>query len=107
MATTQPEEKKQHYHWIAKLLITAVSAIIAAIGGGLAGTIMLLFFGWQDSATVAVIQGPPVGFLVGGIAAFWIMQKEKTLEKVIFIPIPLAVIISCVAVLILNLNYLL
>lgn len=107
MTNTTTTQKSQKYHWIAKVLLTAVSAIIAAIGGGFAGMIMLLFFGWQDSATVAIIQGPPVGFLVGGIAAFWIMQKEKTAEKVIFIPVPLAVIISCIAVLILNLDYLL
>ncbi len=107
MTNTATAQKSQQYHWIAKMLITVVSAIVAAIGGGFAGMIMLLFFGWQDSATVAIIQGPPVGFLVGGIAAFWIMQKEKTLEKLIFIPIPLAVMISCVAVLILNLDYLL
>ena len=107
MDNLQTKEKKQRYHWIVKAIITVISAVVGALAGGLVGMFMLMIvWGWLDSSTVAIIQGPPVGFLVGGITAFMLMQKEKTVEKIIFIPIPLAIILSCIVVAILNLNYL-
>jgi hypothetical protein len=98
------EINKEKHHWLTKLSVIGGSAVIGAFGSAfLSLLILVLMWGGVDSASVGVILGPPIGFLVGGGMAIWYLGKQIPIRKVIGNSIIVAFLIDSLLTVILGL----
>jgi hypothetical protein len=102
-AMTEPKEK---HHWLTRLSVIGASAIIGAFGSAfLSLFVLVVMWGGIDSASVGVVWGPPIGFLVGGGMAVWLSGKQGSIWRVMGLSIVVAFLTSSLWTAILGLSY--
>ena len=78
------EINREKHHRLTKLSVIGGSAILGAFGSAFLSLVILGFmWGWGETASLGVVFGPPIGFLVAGGMAVWYLGKQITIRKVI------------------------
>ena len=90
------ETNKPKYSWQTKFSVIGGSAIISAIGSVFISLLILMIgFGeGGESLLYGVIIGFPIGFLVGGAMAMWLLGKQIPIWRVIVVSMLVAILTS-------------
>ena len=86
-----------------KLVVIGGSAILSAVGSAIAGFFVdIIFFGWYESAVFGLFVGFPVGLLIGGGIAMYLLGKGKPTWNVVGMTLLVALIVSSFIVAVLS-----
>jgi len=99
-----PEPTPQKTHWLIHLGAILISAVASGFGSAFMGTLVLVFLWQSEAASMGVIGGAPIGFLIGLGLSIRQVKRQAILWKAIIYPILQSSLIATLIALVVGLT---